>query len=92
MHSTITLITLLATFVAAQDVSELPTCAQACFTDNVDTSACADTTDFACLCGDSAYNQAVLTCVIGACESADQLATLTWATDTCEALGVSLQI
>jgi hypothetical protein len=39
-----------AAVVSAQDPSQLPACAQPCFTDNVAGAGCGGVTDFKCLC------------------------------------------
>jgi hypothetical protein len=59
-----------ATSVLAQDLSGLPTCAQACFTDNFANSACA-VTDIACLCADTTFFNDVEICVLTACSTDD---------------------
>lgn len=59
-----------ATTVFAQDLTGLPTCAQACFTDNFANSACADT-DIACLCADSVFFGDVEICVLTDCSTDD---------------------
>ncbi|KAE9568094.1 GPI-anchored CFEM domain protein [Colletotrichum fructicola] len=81
-----------ASLVAAQDLSELPDCAEPCFVDNFPISGCASQTDFACICASSAYNSAVTSCVLGACGSADVLAALNWATATCNSVGVPIEL
>ncbi|KAK0369936.1 CFEM domain-containing protein [Colletotrichum limetticola] len=55
MQFTTVAVAFFASLVAAQDLSTLPDCA----------------TDFACICASSAYNSAVTTCVLGACELTD---------------------
>ncbi|KAL0936702.1 proline-rich antigen [Colletotrichum truncatum] len=80
-----------ATLAASQDLSLLPDCARPCFVDNFPVSGCASQTDFACACASSAYNQAVTGCVLGACQSADVLAALNWATQTCNSVGVPIE-
>ncbi|OHE98535.1 CFEM domain-containing protein [Colletotrichum orchidophilum] len=79
-----------ASFVAAQDLSLLPDCARPCFVDNFPVSGCTDQTDFVCICASDAYNNAVTSCVLGACQTADVLAALDWATNTCNAAGVPI--
>ncbi|KDN62844.1 putative CFEM domain-containing protein [Colletotrichum sublineola] len=74
MQFKIAAVAFFASLVAAQDLSLLPNCA----------------TDFACICASSAYNNAVTTCVLGACQTADILAALNWATNTCKAAGVPI--
>ncbi|KAH8887054.1 hypothetical protein GQ53DRAFT_827607 [Thozetella sp. PMI_491] len=86
------IIAALASVAAAQDLSELPTCAQPCFTDNFDLSGCDSTDDYACLCASSDYNNAVTLCVVDACDSDDQIAAITWATATCDAVGVPISL
>ncbi|KAK1457418.1 CFEM domain-containing protein [Colletotrichum paranaense] len=61
-----------------------------CFVDNFPISGCTDQTDFACICASSAYNSAVTTCVLGACELTDALAASSWAQATCAAAGVPI--
>ncbi|KAJ2901397.1 CFEM domain-containing protein [Zalerion maritima] len=92
MQFTTVAVALFASVSFAQDLSGLPDCAVDCFTDNFDVSDCDSTEDFECLCLDSDYNNAVISCVIGACETLDQLTTLTWAQDTCESVGVELTL
>ncbi|EFQ30485.1 CFEM domain-containing protein [Colletotrichum graminicola M1.001] len=74
MQFKIAAVALFASFTAAQDLSLLPDCA----------------TDFACICASSAYNNAVTTCVLGACQFLDALAAQDWATKTCSNAGVPI--
>ncbi|KAK1968585.1 CFEM domain-containing protein [Colletotrichum eremochloae] len=90
MQFKIAAVAFFASLVAAQDLSLLPNCARPCFVDSFPLSGCASQTDFACICASSAYNNAVTTCVLGACQTADILAALNWATNTCKAAGVPI--
>ncbi|KAK1999633.1 CFEM domain-containing protein [Colletotrichum falcatum] len=90
MQFKIAVVALFASLVAAQDLSTLPDCSRPCFVDNLPLSGCASQTDFACVCASTAYNNAVTSCVLGACESADVLATVDWANKTCTAAGVPI--
>ncbi|KAK1984317.1 CFEM domain-containing protein [Colletotrichum cereale] len=90
MQFKVTAVAIFASLVAAQDLSVLPDCARPCFVDSFSVSGCASQTDFACLCASDAYNNAVTTCVLGACQAADVLAALDWASNTCSAAGVPI--
>ncbi|KAK1584763.1 CFEM domain-containing protein [Colletotrichum navitas] len=90
MQFKIAAVALFASFTAAQDLSLLPDCARPCFVDNFSLSGCASQTDFACICASSAYNNAVTTCVLGACQFLDALAAQDWATKTCSNAGVPI--
>ncbi|EXF77248.1 CFEM domain-containing protein [Colletotrichum fioriniae PJ7] len=90
MQFTTVAVAFFASLVAAQDLSLLPDCARPCFVDNFPISGCTDQTDFACICASSAYNSAVTTCVLGACQLSDALAASTWAQNTCAAAGVPI--
>ncbi|KAF6812542.1 CFEM domain-containing protein [Colletotrichum sojae] len=90
MHFKTAAIALFASFVAAQDLSFLPDCARPCFVDSFPISGCASQTDFACICASTAYNNAVTACVLGACQTADVIAALDWATQTCNSVGVPI--
>ncbi|KAH8903911.1 hypothetical protein BR93DRAFT_884176 [Coniochaeta sp. PMI_546] len=90
MQFKITIIAMLASLCAAQDLSGLPACSQPCFINAFPDSGCSDPTDYACLCASSTFNNEVTLCTLGACGAADQIATITWAQATCEAAGVPL--
>ncbi|TEA10139.1 GPI-anchored CFEM domain protein B [Colletotrichum sidae] len=93
MHFRTAAVVFAASFVTAQDISQLPDCSRACFVDNFPVSGCASQTDFACLCASSAYNTAVTSCILASgCSTEDVPASLNWATATCESVGVPIEV
>ncbi|KAI9150169.1 CFEM domain-containing protein [Paramyrothecium foliicola] len=87
----LTILSVLATAVVAQDLSGVPVCARQCFLDSFPISGCADRTDFACICRSTDYNDAVTLCVLTSCSDAEDVAkTLAWAQKTCADAGVPI--
>ncbi|KAK2022750.1 CFEM domain-containing protein [Colletotrichum zoysiae] len=85
-----TAVAFFASLAVAQDLSQLPDCAEPCFVNSFPLSGCSSQTDYACICASSAYNSAVTTCVLGACQFLDALAAQEWASKTCSAAGVPI--
>ncbi|KAJ9165163.1 hypothetical protein NKR19_g670 [Coniochaeta hoffmannii] len=90
MQSNHLMIALLATLVAAQDLSGLPACSAQCFTTALPKSKCADTTDFHCLCASKAFIDDVKKCAVKACKTKEQDITLDWARNECHDAGVGI--
>ncbi|PHH67465.1 hypothetical protein CDD82_1471 [Ophiocordyceps australis] len=87
MHFTAAIVAFCAIAVSAQDLSNLPMCAQPCFKEKFSLSGCKDQSDYACLCQSKDYLNAVTDCVMGDCPIPDALATRQWAADKCKAAG-----
>jgi len=77
--------------VSAQDLSQLPTCAQTCFAGAIAQTSCS-LTDFPCLCRDTAFQNTVTQCVQSSCNQADQASTVSLSSQQCASAGVSLSL
>ncbi|KAI9774127.1 MAG: hypothetical protein M1840_005220 [Geoglossum simile] len=75
--------------VMAQDLSQLPACAQTCAIGGISSSGCA-LTDFKCICSASAFLTAMGECTAKACTEDDIKKTLAFATELCASVGVTL--
>jgi len=82
---------LAGTGVMAQDLTQLPACAQTCAFGGISSSGC-PITDLKCICSASAFLQAMGDCTAKACTPAEIEKTLTFATALCATVGVTLPI
>ncbi|KIW12384.1 hypothetical protein PV08_09661 [Exophiala spinifera] len=81
----------LVNLAATQDLSSLPPCALTCATGAIGSTGCA-LTDVKCICTATTFLSGVETCIQGACDQADQQATLQFAVQFCASANVTIPL
>jgi cell division septation protein DedD len=79
-------------YVSAQDLSSIPSCALSCLVPAVSSVGCSPT-DFKCSCGKSSQlNAAAAPCIQSACSASDQTKANTALEDICSKAGVPITL
>ncbi|KAK7203591.1 hypothetical protein BZA70DRAFT_282855 [Myxozyma melibiosi] len=88
MRYSLVAVAAIAALVSAQDLSGLPACAQSCATTAITDTGCG--LDAACICSDESFINSIASCVVEACDSDGQQATVEFAENLCLASSVTL--
>ncbi|MCJ1245550.1 hypothetical protein MMC30_002754 [Trapelia coarctata] len=78
-------------FTMAQDLSSLPTCAQAPALSSIASTSC-QLTDFSCICKDTAFITALTPQIEKACSPADFQKVVAFTQNLCGSVGVTLSV
>ncbi|KAJ9602542.1 hypothetical protein H2200_013085 [Cladophialophora chaetospira] len=81
----------LLSFAAAQDLSQLPSCAVTCALNAIGATGC-QATDAKCVCSATSFLSSVQTCISTACNATDQAATLAFAQQYCGSAGITITL
>jgi len=76
---------------AAQNLSDLPACAESCAASAIGSTGCS-ITDAHCICTASSFLAGVESCIVTACNATDQEATLQFAEQFCLSGGVTITL
>ncbi|MCJ1407591.1 hypothetical protein MMC19_001662 [Ptychographa xylographoides] len=89
MKGSLTLIAAALSFAAAQDVADVPACAEQAALSSISATGC-DLTDFSCICKDTSFFTSLLPVVEKDCSAADLNATIIFTEQLCQNSGVNL--
>jgi len=77
------------TAVLAQDVGDLPSCAQSCVGNSLSSTGCGNI-NVQCICGSKQWIAGLSCCISKSCNTADQAATIKYAQNLCSTVGITL--